>query len=353
MAQAVWFLPRLRNYAEALKKYEDTKPIRGHGERRPLGRRHDHVAFWMQKHEDSGVIDCMVHATAVLSFAPDNTVTVRNGGWITHTTHNTIQQILYPCGVEACGWRDKTKLTVNGDVYLLPPNGWVQLIPNGAGRLQLAQKQQLIGYSMNRKAANTVRRRYKEFAEYFVNMVKLRTEVQPVRNAWGTTVEVKRVNVSVGEIADVLGLAPASEGGLGGFMRPAVSFSCLGQEYSGNWHGRTARAYRPEHEKRFLQMIDPGQPEETKTENYYKAALALIVGDSPPAYSDGWEQRRDATMSKYVEGIVPHFDRALLMANAEEVLTLTKLPPGKMPNPKYRGWINKEIEVLNEIGETQ
>lgn len=342
MAQAVWHLPRLCNHADALLRYDSTQPIRGHGERRPLGRRHDHNAFWMRKLDD-GTIDCMVHTTPVVSFAPDDSVTVRNGGWITHTTHNAIQQILYACGVEACGWRGKTKLTVRGDVFLLPPSGEVKLVPNGNGRLQLTQKQQLIGYSMNRKAANTVRRRYKEFADYFVNMVKLRTETQMHKNAWGTMVESNRVNVTAGEIADVLGLVTASDHR---FMRPAVDFTHLGVEYSGNWHGKGARERRPRQERVFLELINPLQLEETKMTNYYKAALALIVGDAPPMYSPDWEKNRDLTVAKYAETLVPFFDRVLLMANAEEVLTLTKLPPGKMPNPKYRGWIDREIEVL-------
>ena len=345
MSRSTEHLPYLTGYADALRLYTNTKPIRGQGERRPLGRRRDHNSFLLRKQELTGDIECMCYQTPVVTFHLNNTATIRNGKYSSATTHSFITEILGRSGVTANGWINKTRLIVNGVIHMLKGGESVTLTIDDKERMHLTEVQEMMGYSMNRKAANNVRRRYKEFADYFVGLVKLRTQVL-VPEAYSQMSYTEKwerrvVRVSVQEFVDVVGVVEAPGGGLN-YTRYDLThkFNFLTTPYGrGNWYDKSANEHRPGQEAAFLSFINPDQPEETKTANYYKAALLLILGDRGVTIT---HKNREDTLDLNSDEAIALYDRALMMSHAKEVLTLTKLPQGKMPNIKYVGWIKAE-----------
>lgn len=352
MGRSLDYVPSLYNYADALRQYNNTKPIRGKGERRPLGRRRDHNAFWMHKDEKDGAIACMCYRTPAVTFHPDNTVTLRNGGYSSITTHGFITEILGRVGVQASGWMNKTRLLVSGHLHIVPrakkdEDTFVKLVLGDDKRLHLAEPQEITGYAMNRRAANNVRRRYKEFADYFVGMVKLRTQVvvPDMFRSFPDPSQYERriVRATAQEFIDAVGTTLDSDYGRVEVYTLAIQFDYLGLAYGrGNWYATKVPKYRPGQEAAFLSFINPDQPEETKTANYYKAALLLLLGDRGMNFTSDKLVNNETVIEANPDAAVKLYDRALLMAHAKEVLTLTKLAPGKMPNAKYIGWIINE-----------
>jgi hypothetical protein len=280
----------------------------------------------------------------VVTFHPDNTVTIRNGGYPSATTHSFITELLGRSGVTANGWLNKTRLIVNGHIHMLEKDKSVTLTIDDKERMHLTEVQEMTGYAMNRKAANNVRRKYKEFADYFVGLVKLRTQVV-LPDAYRTfsypeRFERRVVRISVQELAEAVG-TNAHPDNSPTYTRYVLTqrFNYLGESYGRTWYAKGVMDERTGQEAAFLSLINPDQPEETKVANYYKAALLLLLGDRGPMIAD----KNDPTpLDRNADDAVALYDRALLMSHAKEVLTLTKLPQGKMPNIRYVGWLKQE-----------
>jgi hypothetical protein len=166
-------IPYLRNYNEALAKFESTKPIRGggaNGGRIALGHRHRVAEFYMTK-TDKGAVECMCYRTPVVTFHPDGNIELRSGGWSSTTTAQFIEDVLpVSCRV------NQSSLVVgfNGGFYRFRGEGlmlgWVN------GRLSPLNVEPDHVYRVNRKEANNVRKKYAEFIKFFTGMTKLRGE---------------------------------------------------------------------------------------------------------------------------------------------------------------------------------
>ena len=319
------YLPYLDNYAEAVKKYEDTKPIRGSDNRRPLGRRRDHHTYWLRMVR--GNVELVLHQTPVITYLPDNTVVLTNGTWVTNSTHEFISAVLR--GVRASGWRGNTKLEVAGQMQFMPSKGEVVLVPGETSAFKFQATKPVMGYCMNRKAANNVRRRYAGFRAYFENFIKLRSELviqtKYGKGIWGNAaiaVYKEEVDAVLGGFAD--GVAVLSLSQLGS---TATTNSC--------WNRDKILKYRPAQEALLLKLIDPTQSEEARHTNYYKATLALLLGDK----IDRERSALDTPLICHVETALNKFDCVLMMACAREVLKIVELTANKTPNPAYLGWI--------------
>jgi hypothetical protein len=344
--RSVQYIPRITSYKAALAHFKQTKPIRGHSpERFPLGRRRDHDAFWMRMRADNAV-EFIAYKTPVVTFLPDDAegsgiIEVRTAGYATTTTHMFITQVL---GIQASRYAPHwTQVRAGQDVALL---GGAYDLPTAVARLRnvdgalvfagdVAEHYQ---YAMDRKAANNVRRKYKEFTDYFAGMLKLRTQrvsvglrAVPANSPLQINHEYDQIMVNYSEIEQALGY---DEEGKRLFTLHAIGQPLRSgtrvQGYAGDDY-----EVRAKQEALMLQMIDPDQPEQTKTENYYKVALALMVGGRAikqnPLLQDFPVSPTATTLGLFKSG--------LLMAHAKQVLTLTKLPRGKLPSRTYNGWI--------------
>ena len=340
--RSLQFVPRITSYAQLLTRFNETKPIRGLSpERRPLARRQDHNSFWMRM-TSTRAIECMVYRTAVATFLPDEagTIEVRNGDYATQTTHGFILRLL---GIEASRYAPfHTALRIGQqDVMLLGgkgphgPTAVVKLCRGDAGLVFADEVTPQYQYAMNRKAANNVRRKYKEFTDYFGGMLKLRTQRVSVELGWGShkhMYEHDSITVPFEEVEQVLGYDDDGR---------RIALHKVGLPVgptASRWRSLDDLRTRKQQEELMLRLIDPDQDEATKTDNYYKAALALMIGDRAITNVSPQLFEKNIHVPPSVFGA---FKTALMMAHAQEVLTLTKLPKGKLPSRTYNGWLPK------------
>ena len=80
-------VPRIRTYAEALKKYSNTKPIRGRdGDPVPLGERRHVDTYSIRKNVWTDTIELVLYRTPVIKFKTDDEVVVGFGQWSSAST---------------------------------------------------------------------------------------------------------------------------------------------------------------------------------------------------------------------------------------------------------------------------
>ena len=88
-------LPRLLNYADALKRYENTVPIRGRVNLiRPLGSRAYADTFSIRQNQMSHNIELVLWDTPVITVRPDDTFVVSVEKWRSPSTHQFISHCL-------------------------------------------------------------------------------------------------------------------------------------------------------------------------------------------------------------------------------------------------------------------
>ena len=338
-------VPRITTHEDALRRYKNTKPIRGVSpERRPLAERRYHGSFWIRIAENMEMpgkptVEFMCYRTPVVTFLPDDegTVEIRTAGYTSATTHAFIWNVL---GIGADGFMGKTRLTVGEDVMLVDSkDAVVRLRKNKeTGKFEfVGDVPELFQPRMNRKAANNVRRKYREFADYLAGFVKLRTVEEPSPHQYYAArgVMVREIRTTIGELADALGIRAQGEPPVAQKMF-IKALDNLGRAAGGRWYNKNVAGGRLQQEAQFLAWIDPAQSEETKTEGFYKAALALMLGDR--SYL-GTDNNRDSVVGANPEIVMAHYDKSLMMAHAKEVLAITKLPRGKTPSRTYDGWL--------------
>jgi len=179
-------LPRLGNYAEAVRHYENIAPIRGSDNVRPLcntttGRRKKYLSIHESVVLGCKAISCQLYSTDVLSFLEDGRVHI-DSSYMSMSTNNFIKQILR--GVSSIGFNSgRAWLSSNGKhwvmgqgLVLLPQDGgWVPETPHRAFR-SLA----------NKRAMSAMFKQYKPFIEHCKNVAKL-MDAETVNQAYRGT----------------------------------------------------------------------------------------------------------------------------------------------------------------------
>lgn len=321
--QSVGYVPRITSYAQAERLLKTTAPIRGRSPKIiPLGRRKDCDIYHICEGRGDD-IQLVLYSTAVLTVHNDDSMTVHTNGYNTQSTHQFIHQVT---GIQANGFRGTTKLTfADGYVHLLANNETIRIRRNENGRWVADDKRKLRGYKMNRKAANNVRARYVEFSNYLRGIVSLRKEQldSPVWVHNGYTDEI--ISIDHTELATAFEGTPLIDG--------------RGHDmYTGLRYVTATLPNGTSHREMLMQWIDPSQSEETKTDNYYKAFLALSMHSRHAVFLNAslhTHSRVQAGEAFFA------YDKALMMANAREVLIEVELDYGKSPNPKYVDWIKE------------
>jgi hypothetical protein len=84
----------MRDYGDALHKYESTEPIRGRKVEpmRPLGQRRSVDAYSIVKRDD-GAVKCVLYKTPVITWYPDGLIEVRKDGWASTSTSCFITEV--------------------------------------------------------------------------------------------------------------------------------------------------------------------------------------------------------------------------------------------------------------------
>jgi hypothetical protein len=330
-------VPTFKDYEAAKMCWERTKPIKGRSiDLRPLAERRYADCYSIRKNENNQAIECVLYKTPVVTFMPDGEIEIRNGGDASASTHMFIGEAL-GTGVRANGQRGKTIVTVSGHALVLGANEVLRLRKDEHNKLQPLTTQTHHAYRINRKGANIVRARYKQFYDYFKGFIKLRAEEsQGQYHGEPRTM----INCTFTELADSLGskeywdkdyLTVCVDDWKGLTMKPGT--------YSG-WRKVPKDEYERATQK-FIDLIKSDQPEESRHTNFHKAALILLSYK----HTNLIEKRGDVgTKSTWLE-VAPAkttLDTALFKWFAPEVLERYEVPMGKLPETKYNSWMEGE-----------
>lgn len=160
---------RLYNYEQAKEWHDKTEPIRGNGRnagRRPLGHRNKPQFHIVMQGED---VVCICYNTEVVTFHPDNTITVQDGGYISQTTANFINDVLW------CGARIQ-----DHDIILFGGTNPTRLMrkavlrPDGHARYTVIETGKHYTHKLKRKRMNELRKPMIPFMRYAHSIIKIR-----------------------------------------------------------------------------------------------------------------------------------------------------------------------------------
>ena len=163
-------IPRINDYASALKLWEDTKPIRGRDEdTRPLGYR-EKVDSYQINFLPMGAVECILYRTPVVTFYENGEVHIRHDGWNSVSTCNFIGEVL---GIHSYISNYKLCVGFNYKDYVVPKEG-LTIKRNANWVYEPVNPVPVMGHAINRKGANNVRLRYKPFSAYVSSMCRLK-----------------------------------------------------------------------------------------------------------------------------------------------------------------------------------
>lgn len=172
-------IPAFTSHADAAMYWGGIKPIRGRGEDiRPIGmRRKDHMRIAMS--EATGDVHCILYDTKVVTFHPNNTVTVRvPEAWRTNSTAQFIEAVLGSHRVNVGVKDNDVVMFLNPHMFRMGPETRFKFIPDGL--LLLGGNIVKSTHAVNRKVMNAARKEIKGFTTYLRGANKLRDGVYSV-----------------------------------------------------------------------------------------------------------------------------------------------------------------------------
>ena len=159
----------LSTYEEAKRRYESVEPIKGNGRNagiRPLGRRNKPHFEIVMRDQD---VACVCYNTDVITFHPDNTITIRDGGYTSQTTANFIKDVL------RIGARIKDHdIVLLGSTRLMSK---VKLQAEGNARYTVIESGTHYTHKLRRKRMTELRKSVAPFMQYARGAIKLREGV--------------------------------------------------------------------------------------------------------------------------------------------------------------------------------
>ena len=310
-------VPRVHNYADALRIHDNTKPLRGRSpEIKPLGERRDADTYHIRKHGDA--IELVLYKTPVITFMPDGEVVLFVDNHNTVSTHQFISHVL---GVSAWGVRRTTVLNINGNKYTLTEKDKLRLRKDEGGNWCVLNPTQQWSWRLDRKAVTNVRTKYSEFYKYLKGFVNLRTE--SITQRWNSSI-YDGIHVQQSEFKSLFGSMVS--------IRSYAYMNKRGKQ-SLDWNAVKPEQYKAS-SNAFDCLIRPDQPEEDKHTNFYKAALLLIA----KLETDAMDIRVDSATVR-AKHIVPLLDEILFQMYAHHVLVRKALPQGKVSSGIYERWM--------------
>jgi hypothetical protein len=307
----------VKTYAEAKQILTTTKPIRG-TTTIPLGNRRDHHEYSIRKNGDD--VECVCYKTPVVTFHPDDSITIRTDGWASVSTHQFIQQIT---GIPTNGRQHFSVLSLKDSKVAISGNETASFVRRN-GNWHCVSNHTRPSFRINRKAANNVKAKYRDFMNYIEGFAKLRGEF--VEGVYGRDGYVA-INFSYAELKAV-----------------------LEEDAGGNlvWRGTNDLMYRPSdaHMRRGEEMI--GWVASGDHEQYLKAAIDLYAQErtqyveypnaivNPNFYRP--PLRRHASLGP------KNFDEFILRWHAEEVIEECETKPNAVPNTRYKDWLKPKRE---------
>jgi hypothetical protein len=353
-------------------RFKKTKPIRGRTPTNhrwgakvnpcvPLGRREDIDTYSIRQDETSMDIELVCYGRAVLTYTPDNKIII-TPSWMGLMESGMIERVL---AIPA--WLDRRKIgiKIDGERYCVAGGGAFVLEStkeDGDDCLRVFKKDAVYSYYINRKGANNVRSRYSQFIKYYEGFISLRKE--PITKGGHNYQRVEThemIPIQLMEIADGIGYETFMEmnwsagkqqpelakwkpdlRGVSQILGKPQGISCLTPVVNRKLNIERDSAMPSETNwskyqrqcKRFFSLIVDDQPEETRTENYYRAALTLLGLSLGYIYS--WPlEGEDRQVHVGAKNAVSTFDQLLLMYHSDEMIDRRELKPNQLPNDRY------------------
>ena len=314
-----------RNHAEAERIYNETKPIRGSVDVRPIGERRDAHWYRITKNAATNTYEAILYQTPVVTFYPDNTIKVKTGGFNTATTMQFISNVL---GINAWRTRGASMFTIGGESHAMKGSTSELMLKWEDGQLRVTKGQTHKQWAMSRTGANNVRAKVSEFRGYFKGFLSLRGETI---QRWGR--EVDSVAIELKELVDLLGVTK-KKGWRGEEMETLNVEAFYG----------LANKQQAEFQKKaeaFYELIRNDQPEETKTHNFYKAAVGYFAGYRSHIVLDS---SISETLHFDYNDAMAGLDEIMFKLFSDEVFVLKDVAQGKAPSNKYDRWVGRVPE---------
>lgn len=328
---------RVRSYKDAEAFYENTKPIRGRGnQHRPLGARKDIDRFYMVKSYNAltpdntpdgppPIYQCFLYRTPLVTFHPDGRV-VLDIGTDYKPSISDAYFFYYLLGQRA-QMRDRAvvvhfggkKVAFNTQHHsaVLHHDEYGQLVP---------EERVIMGYKINRKEANNVRREYAAFYRWVKAAVSLRQDDGHIRITAREMMEVvptQEVESNGVQTVEFLGVTDAHQ---------LPSFKSSDDEI---------KQIKIRQCKRIVELA--GSSDET---DYYKALLFIVFQHGRHAwFYTTWDKTRvrrielDTFKFSILASSIPKaIDHLLFSHHANKVLQMLPLEDGQLPNKLYEQW---------------
>lgn len=290
-------IKRITTYAEAKLRYEQVKPIRGRaGDVRPLGERKNdkfRIAKRVNPLNNTTSYQCILYSTPVVEFKPDGDVEINMGGWGSSATRTFINRVLHL----SCYSKNGSSVLCLGNkeevVLHTTKNTVVRRLEVYPFTWELTSSEPVYETQLNKKKANAIRAKYSEFEKYLKAMINLRTETRQ-EGFLGSKYAYELITFSKAEF---------TEADVSGTMQ--------------------------------VELMANDQPEESKHNNFYKAALRVAL-----AIRGGFIAARGGSeMHLQSNTLLPKFREIVYRHHKAEVFEKVLLPVGKAANKKYDSWV--------------
>lgn len=317
----------IADYQAAAKFYENTKHIRGRSEKvKPLGARKDIDRFnisegdWANS-DGEPTYTCTLYRTPVVKFRPNGDVVVRNGGYVTPSTHDFIRRItnvrveIHEGSSVLSVANGKFKMSLDSDSLLLRKNTIGQYeVMNGVVQHR---------YKIDRKGTTVIRKRYAEFIKYFDGMLSLRKESLGVEG-WLDSPTNSYVRFGMAEVCEV---ANASEGMSYSVQNPRIAQMFM--DYCNSLANKTGSKYT-ERVGQLIALLN--DTSDTQHESYHRAFVFMCM-------TVGALDFKDQNYCKVETGAAREsMLHVLYRWHNSESLTRVTMPMGELGSRKYASW---------------
>ena len=336
----VMAVPRIADYKEAYKKWNETKPVRGRSDDiRPLGERRYVDSYSVRKNVWTEAIELVLYQTAVIKFTADDEVIINYGRWPSASTCQFITRVL--SGVGASRVRGEVVLgfgTADGRVIQKLGENEELVLVRVDGRWQPKQIKTLFDYRINRKEANNVRKDVKQFRDYLQGMVKLMEDESVL---YGQT--YKRITRSYAELGEVFGLKREHDK----VTIELAEWRRLAEKPQPRYGNDAAEQAKEDWNKyndasdKFYELVKNDQDDNTRHQNYWIAFNILFAYQNYLYWIDESiaHEKKLYLASEYLE---KYLEEILFARFSDRVFKMVELEKGKVPTGRYDKYVRSE-----------
>lgn len=372
-------LPYLYGYEGAKKRFDQIKPLRNGARmgRKPLGARKDTHMFIQENNE--GDLECVLYATAVVTFKKDNGVVVTPGKWPSSLTCAFIEGLLGDVTINRT--RGLLVIKTSEGKHPLKDGMSIELErvpaePGRASRWKVCNAEGVRVWAPNRAKANSVRAKYKEMIGYHKGIVSLLTQERDKNNEDDPFEAARIILLPKDVLADALGTSTRIDRnyvGISNGQYTEVETAYIDVQmfvavikkptWLGYYGGDTDEAKREADERahkrkadwfaerdKVLDLMRSDQPEETKHANFLKAAMGLMCAASGVrAFTFDMKGRGSLVpIELSYSAAADAVTQFLTLAYAEEIMELKQMPVGRVPTTSHADILFDEFRNKGE-----